>query len=128
MSPFSGKNVTFRTYAQHADLIDRAAEKAGKTVSAYCRDLMVPLAAKDLGVPVPELPDMERGRHSEVLERAAALTGLTPEQFARQAIDRMAAAALGYAPAPDLAPPSPARLSPHGSRVAAPGARKRRAG
>jgi hypothetical protein len=95
-SSFTAKNVTFRTYTAHAELVEQAAEKAGKTLSEYCRDVMIPYAAKDLGVPVPSLPDMKRGRFTEIVTEAAKITGLTPEEFMRQASERLAAAALGY--------------------------------
>jgi len=130
---FAAKNVTFRTYAAHAELVDRAAEKAGKTVSEYCRDLVIPHAASDLGVPVPKLPDMKRGRDNELVTRAAKLTGLTPEEFMRQASARMAAAALGYESevAAELAhehEPKPTTLQPRLSPRTTPAPRKRRMG
>lgn len=111
-SAFTAKNVTFRTYEAHAALVERAADKAGKTISEYCRDIMVPIAAEDLGVPVPPLPDMKRGRYNEVLERAAKLTGMTPDEFQRQASERMAAAVLGFTTDTETATPIHPKLSP----------------
>jgi uncharacterized protein (DUF1778 family) len=123
MPSYPAKNVTFRTYTVWAEVIEKAAAQAGQTISEYCRDRMTSLAAKDLGIPVPKLPDMKRGRDNELVTRAAALTGLTPEEFMRQASARTAATMLGYEEAEPTLPESP-RLSPR----ATPAPRKRRMG
>ncbi len=88
------KNVTFRCYELHADIIGRAAEKVGKSLSDYCRDIVIPWAASDLGERLPHLPKLEQGRHQNLIAKAAKLVGLTPEQFERKAAEQAAARAL----------------------------------
>lgn len=127
---FTAKNITIRTYDVHAELVERAAKKAGKTISEYGRDIIIPQAAADLGVAVPKLPDMKRGRFTEIVNEAAKLTGLTPEEFMRQASERMAAAALGYQHEVDRSVPlttPKGSLQPRSDR-ATPAPRKRRMG
>lgn len=39
-----------------AAVLQAAATKAGKNVSEYVRDVLVPVAAQDAGIPVPRVP------------------------------------------------------------------------
>lgn len=130
MPSFTAKNVTFRVYLAWAAVIEQAAEKANQTVSEYCRDRMPLVAAKELGISLPKLPDMKRGRDNELVTRAAKLTGLTPEEFMRQAGARMAAAALGYESeiAAQRGEEEPTMLQPRLTPRATPAPRKRRMG
>jgi uncharacterized protein (DUF1778 family) len=119
---YSTKNVTVRCYEVDSDAIQRAADRSGKTLSDYCRDVLIPWAYSDLGEKRPNLPPLERGRYSSMIDQAAKAAGMSREQFERRAAEQMAAAeALGVAgplqsagsglrPAVRLAPPArPAR-------------------
>ncbi len=94
---YSTKNVTVRCYEVDALAIQRAADKAGKTLSDYCRDVLIPWAYSDLGEKRPTLPPLERGRYGSMVEQAAKALGMTREQFERQAAEERAAQALGVA-------------------------------
>jgi uncharacterized protein (DUF1778 family) len=113
---YSTKNVTVRCYEVDSDAIQRAADRAGKTLSDYCRDVLIPWAYSDLGEKRPNLPPLERGRYSSLVDQAAKAAGMTREQLERRAAEQMAAEALGVAgplqssgsglrPAVRLAPP-----------------------
>lgn len=114
------KNVTIRCYEIDADAIQRAADRAQKTLSDYCRDVLIPWAYSDLGERRPQLPPLERGRYASMLEQAAKAAGVDAQTFAREAIEAAAAERLGLA-----APHTPPRRD-SSIRELAP--RKRRAG
>lgn len=94
---YQTKNVTFRSYQIDASAIDRAAAKAGKSLSDYCRDIIIPWAYSDLGERRPPLPPLEAGRYANMIDAAAAQAGMTREAFERHAAEQVAAAALGVA-------------------------------
>jgi hypothetical protein len=94
------ENLTTRVYAIYADIVRRAAEKAGKSISEYVGDIVVPWAASDLGERLPPLPPLERGRYRTLVEAAAARAGMTRRQWERHAIETQNALALGI-PTPD---------------------------
>ena len=111
--PYATDNVTFRCYQVHKDVVVRAAAKAGKTLSDYCRDIVLPWAASDLGERLPPMPPLERNRYQTMLHEAAKRAGLTPEQFERRASEHAAALALGIptpeeSRTPSSPPPPPA--------------------
>lgn len=91
---YQTRNITFRCYEIHGTIVERAAERAGKSLSDYCRDIIIPWAASDMGEKLPPMPKLERGRHAAMVSKAAKLLGLTPEQFERKAAEQAAAAAL----------------------------------
>lgn len=91
------KNITFRTYALYEDAVQRAAVKADKNLSDYCRDIIVAWAYSDLGERMPALPSISRGRYSSLETQAAKLTGQTPEAFMRAAAREVAATLLSSA-------------------------------
>ncbi len=91
------KNVTFRCYEIDASAIDRAAAQAGKSLSDYCRDIVIPWAYSDIGEHRPNLPSLEPGRYANMVEAAAKKAGMTRADFERHAAEAMAAAALGVA-------------------------------
>ncbi len=99
------KNVTVRCYEVDAEAIQRAADRAGKSLSDYVRDIIIPWAYSDLGERRPNLPPLERGRYQSMLETAAKAAGVPAEAFARQAVEAAAAQALGLA-APSTPPPA----------------------
>lgn len=92
---YQTRNITFRCYEIHGAIVDRAAARAGKSLSDYCRDLVIPWAASDVGERLPPMPKLERGRYSTMLAKAAKAVGLTPEQFEKKAAEQAAAHALG---------------------------------
>lgn len=66
------KNVTVRFFPQQIDQLQRAADRAGKSLSDYCRETLVRQAAQDLGEPtLPIMP--KRGRHNSALEQLIRL-------------------------------------------------------
>ena len=121
---FTAKNVTFRVHVAYADIIAEAAKAADQTPSEWCRDRVPEIAAKELGIKLPPLPELKRGKTNELIQRAAELTGLSPEEFMRQAGERMAAVALGF-----VVPTAPAtsRASEIKDRTT-PAQRRRRSG
>jgi uncharacterized protein (DUF1778 family) len=120
------ENLTARVYSLHADIVRRAAAKAGKTISEYVGDVVVPWAASDLGEAMPRLPKLERGRYKAMVEQAAKRAGMTPAQWERHAAETLSAQALGL-PTPDDArapgkpptvpPPAPQRNTDSGVRA-----------
>lgn len=94
---YTTKNVTVRCYEIDANAVQRAAERAGKTLSDYCRDVLIPWAYSDLGEKRPNLPTLERGRYSSMVEQAAKARGMTRDQFEREAAEMLAAETLKLA-------------------------------
>ena len=109
---YSTKNVTFRAYEIDASVIARAAAKANKSLSDYCRDILIPWAYSDIGERRVPLPPLEAGRYSNMVDTAAAKAGMSREAFERHAVEECAAAALGVAGPSDSAPPPPLRVVP----------------
>lgn len=103
---YATKNVTFRTYEIDASAIERAAHKAKKSLSDYCRDVVIPWAYSDLGERRPHLPPLEQGRHASIVAKAAKAVGLTVEQFERRAAEQAAARALDMLGPEDAKPGS----------------------
>lgn len=103
---YQTRNITFRCYVVHGDLVDRAAAKHGKTLSDYCRDVVIPWAASDLGEKVTTMPVLARGRHASMVNEAAKKRGLTREEFERLAVEQMAAKELGLPGPEDTKAPS----------------------
>ncbi len=94
---YNTRNVTVRCYEVDSHAIQRAAERAGKSLSDYCRDVLIPWAYSDLGEKRPNLPPLERGRYASMIDQAAKAAGMTREQFERRAAEEAAAKALGVA-------------------------------
>jgi uncharacterized protein (DUF1778 family) len=88
---YETKNITFRTYGVYVDAIERAAAKAGKTISDYARDILAPFAYSDLGERMPNLPAIQRGRYSSMINQAAKASGVTKEEFMQRAAQEVAA-------------------------------------
>ncbi len=94
------ENLTARVYSLHADIVRRAAQQVGMSVSEYLATIIVPWAASDLGEPLPQLPRLERGRYKSLVEQAAARAGMSRGQWERHAAETLSAQALGL-PTPD---------------------------
>jgi hypothetical protein len=91
--------MSVRMYRAHLELVDRAvALRQEKTPdfdrSDYIRETMTLQAAIDLGVEVPFMPPILRGRGGSLADRAAAKLGMTRADFEESAIRAMAAQAL----------------------------------
>jgi hypothetical protein len=84
---YNTKNITFRAY--EIDL-----KKAGKNVSDYVRDLIIPQAYAATGTERPDLPELKRGRYGGIVAQAARTAGMTPEQFKKEAAENLAQAML----------------------------------
>lgn len=121
------ENLTARVYSLYADIVQRAADKAGKSVSQYIGDIIVPWAASDLGERMPKLPTVAERNYRSMLEQAAKRAGMTPAQWERHAAETLSAQALGL-PTPDDArapgrpptvPPPSGERAGSGERVAA---------
>lgn len=110
-APGRTNNITFRCHALDKDAIMRAAEKAGKSDSEYCRDVIIDYAYSDLGERRPNLAPVGRSVRRTMVEQAAAARGLTVAQYTRELAEAQAAADLGYVvPAPQtVAPPQQRR-------------------
>lgn len=89
-------NISVRLYRCQRDLIDRAANLRGPdcSLSDYVRDVLTMQAALDLGVELPRVPDINRGRAGGMVAQAAAKLGMSREDFEAQAIRYAAAQAL----------------------------------
>lgn len=94
---YSTKNVTVRCYEVDSNTIQRAADRAGKSLSDYVRDILIPWAYSDLCEARPNMPPLERGRYTSMIDQAAKAAGLTRDQFEKQAAEQAAAQALGMA-------------------------------
>ncbi len=88
---YATKNITFRAYEIQIDLMQKAAEHSGKTLSDWARDLLVPQAARELGVEAPSLPKIERGRYGSMIAKAAKARGMTREEFEEWSAQQVAA-------------------------------------
>jgi len=99
------KNFTVRCYEVDRDAIQRAADKAGKDISSYVRDVIVPFAYSDLNERRPALPPMQRGSAGRLAKSVAKSLGLTESELKRLATERFVAERLGM-PVPD-APAEP---------------------
>lgn len=84
------KKPTFKIlsqmHEQELNMVKSAAKTAGKTVSAWCRKVLVAEAAHVLSVPEPALPDFAHGPNSTVKEAADKL-GLSVKEFKRRAAE-----------------------------------------
>lgn len=54
-------NIGLYLWTEHADILRQAAEKAHTSVPNYIRATILPIAARDIGVSLPELPYQRRG-------------------------------------------------------------------
>ncbi len=84
-------NISFRVSEDQQDQIARAAMAAGKSVSDYARDILVPWAASDLGERPSQLPPK---REPSPVARAAAARGMTRDQYRQFAAEALALADL----------------------------------
>lgn len=97
--------LSARVWVGQMDLIKRAATALSMTVPEYTRFRLVPQAAKDARVPLPEFPTFgSPGRpRGKAVEQAAEALGLTVGEFRRQMVERAAELIVGglEGPAPD---------------------------
>lgn len=89
-------NVTFRCHPTDKDAIVRAAAKAGKTDSEYCRDVMIDYAYSDLGERRPNLPPVGRDVRKRMIEEAAKARGMTARKYMLELAQQQAALDLGF--------------------------------
>jgi len=89
-------NVTFRCHPLDKDAIVRAAAKAGKTDSEYCRDVMIDYAYSDLNERRPNLPPVGRDVRRRMIEEAAKARGLTVRKYMLELAQAQAALDLGF--------------------------------
>lgn len=107
-------SMSVRMYRAHLDLIDRAvalraAKQPGFDRSDYIRETMALQASIDLGVELPTMPEILRGRGGSLIDRAAAQLGMSRAEFEANALRAMAAQALGADVfGPELTPRRPA--------------------
>jgi len=97
----STKSVSLRDYEVFTEMYEQAAEKSGKSFSDWARDIMRAQAAKELGVVMPQLPPLERGRYGGLIARAAREAGVPKEVYMRQAAEILAAQHFGFADKPE---------------------------
>jgi uncharacterized protein (DUF1778 family) len=96
-------NVTFRCHPLYRDAIVRAADKAGKDVSEYCREVMIDYAYSDLGERRPNLPPVGRDTRKRMIAEAAKKAGLTVRKYMLELAAAQAQMDLGF----DADEPSP---------------------
>jgi uncharacterized protein (DUF1778 family) len=89
-------NVTFRCHPLDKDAIVRAAQKAGKSDSEYCRDVMIDYAYSDLNERRPNLPPVGRDVRRRMIEEAAKARGLTVRKYMLELAQAQAAVDLGF--------------------------------
>jgi uncharacterized protein (DUF1778 family) len=94
--PTRTNNVTFRCHPLDKDAIVRAAQKAGKSDSEYCRDVMIDYAYSDLGERRPNLPPVGRDVRKRMVEQAAKARGLTVRKYLLEVASAQAALDLGF--------------------------------
>lgn len=92
----AASNVTFRVHPIDKDAIVRAAEKAGKPESEYCRDVMIDYAYSDLGERRPNLPPVGRDVRKRMIEEAAKKRGLTVRKYMLELATMQAQMDLGF--------------------------------
>lgn len=92
----SSRNVTFRCHPLDKEAIVRAAEKAGKSDSEYCRDVMIDYAYSDLGERRPNLPPVGRDVRKRMIEQAAKARGLTVRKYMLELAAAQAQLDLGF--------------------------------
>lgn len=122
-------NISFRVSPEQQDQIERAAQKAGKSVSDYAREVLGPWAASDLG----ERPALQAVRRApSPVAVAAAARGMTRDQYRQFAAEALAQADLRGARATVLPPAPPKRpsgmysITDSGARSVAPARRSSR--
>lgn len=84
------ETISIYMWVAHADILRIAAQNQKLSVPDYVRERLLPLAAQDAGVPLPELPIQRRGARRALLEQAAQLSGTTLEGFRQYAAERVA--------------------------------------
>lgn len=92
----AASNVTFRCHPLDKDAILRAAQKAGKSDSEYCRDVMIDYAYSDLGERRPNLPPVGRDVRKRMIEEAAKARGLTVRKYLIEVASAQATLDLGF--------------------------------
>ncbi len=116
-------NLTFRVTDAERDLVNRAAIKQRMNVSDFLRSVLIPMAALDLGEPVPRSrPEKLRRRPEGPITLAAKARGISRDAYRQMAAELLARMDLEAASAPTTGPdiyPRPVsemRLSAGGSR------------
>ena len=96
-SDYDYAQVGFRVYGSHAKLIARGAEKAGKSIADYLRDIVLPMVALDVGMPCPEYASLSGA--IDLVAQAASRAGLSVREYERRVAREQAAKELrSYAP------------------------------
>ena len=116
-------NLTICFWVEQRDIIERAAQAKGWTLSDWIRKRVMPIAAQELGIPLPRFPEFgKRGGSDSGVYRAASALGMTVKQFEKNAAKQVAEALLDAVTAP-VAPvsetwpaPTPVGFSETGER------------
>jgi hypothetical protein len=89
--------VLSQMHQEELTLVKRAAAAKGKTVSAWCRRVLVDEAAHTMNVPSPDLPEFAHGPNSTV-KAAANKLGLSVAEFKRRAAEMLVSQTLAPVP------------------------------
>ena len=98
MASANTKTISVTMWSGQAELIGKASEKIGVSVSEFIRAHTVPAAARELGMAIPEFPSFEPPHFRRgAISLAAESLGLTPEQFKQRMAEKAAEAMLNEA-------------------------------
>lgn len=102
------QNITVCFWTEQQQILAKAAEKKRQTMADYIRDRLVPIAAKDAGVPLPELPRFApRRKVSSVVNLAAESLNMSRAEFQRMAVEKAAQSILDELTKPNATVPRP---------------------
>ena len=82
-------SLSVRIWTSQLEIIKKAARATDVTVPEYVRSKLLPVAAKDAGVELPEFPPFHRGRPS-VQSQVAAQLGVPVEQWRKEILNEAA--------------------------------------
>ena len=90
------KHTSFsvRVWEEQLEIIEKAARKHSfESTAEYVRNRLMPIAAKDLGVPLPEFPPFV-WKKTGPLKQVAAATGMSKKQLERAWLSKLAEMAM----------------------------------
>ena len=87
-------NLTVRVWVDQMNLLKKAAKEGNLSIAEYVRGRLMPLAAKDAGVELPEWPSLNKRGRPSVQSRVAAAMGMPVEEWRKQVLAQVAETAL----------------------------------
>lgn len=87
-------SISVRVWKEQLEIIEKAARKLGyESTAEYVRQRLMPIAAKDLGVELPEFPAFV-WKKTGPLKQVAAATGMSKKQLERAWLSKLAEMAM----------------------------------